>query len=367
MGRQGLLDPHPGSPADVVAAMCGAHAQVMSAGEASVALRMPGASRATVQEALWERGELVKTFGPRGTVHLLPARDLAVWTGALSSVPPARSPFPEEVRLTPERAEAVLAAMADALRDAELTVDELGEAVVAGAGPWAGDLVMPAFQTMWPRWRQAVDLAAARGILCFGRNRGRKVTYTSPARLIPGFAPAAGGEKELARMFLRAYGPAMPATFAWWLGVPRAWADSVFEALAGELERVEVEGVPGWVLAGDREFPAEPPRGVRLLPYFDAYAIASRPRERLFPGRAAERALARGQAGNYPVLLVDGVVAGVWHQRRAGRRIHVTAEPLDELSPAHLKELEAQVERLGEVLAGTPELTVGPVTVGPHA
>ena len=26
-----------------------------------------------------------------------------------------------------------------------------------------------------------------------------------------------------------------------------------------------------------------------------------------------------GQAGNYPVVLVDGVVGGVWHQRRSGR------------------------------------------------
>ncbi|NEE50665.1 winged helix DNA-binding domain-containing protein, partial [Streptomyces sp. SID8455] len=78
---------------------------------------------------------------------------------------------------------------------------------------------------------------------------------------------------------------------------------------------------PSWVVAGDTDFAAGPVRGVRLLPYFDAFTIASQPRERLFPGRAFERALAGGQAGNYPVLLVDGTVAGVWHQRRSGRRI----------------------------------------------
>nr|BFE79085.1 hypothetical protein GCM10020093_016860 [Planobispora longispora] len=67
---------------------------------------------------------------------------------------------------------------------------------------------------------------------------------------------------------------------------------------------------------------------MRLLPYFDAYAVGCHPRETVFPGRAAERALAGGQAGCFPVLLVDGVVAGVWHQRRSGRRIDITVEPL---------------------------------------
>ena len=53
--------------------------------------------------------------------------------------------------------------------------------------------------------------------------------------------------------------------------------------------------------------PARPHRGIRLLPYFDAYVVAGQPRKRLYPGAAAARALTpAGQAGNYPVLLVDG-------------------------------------------------------------
>ena len=74
---------------------------------------------------------------------------------------------------------------------------------------------------------------------------------------------------------------------------------------------------PGWQLAGEPATAAA--SGVRLLPYFDAYVVAGQPRALLFPGRAAERALAGGQAGNFPVLLVDGMVAGVWHAKRAGR------------------------------------------------
>ena len=104
-----------------------------------------------------------------------------------------------------------------------------------------------------------------------------------------------------------------------------------------------------------------------LLPYFDAYAVGCHPRERLFPGAAAERALARGQAGNRPVLLVDGVVAGVWHHRHAGRRIDITVEPLTTLTAARRRLLDAEVERLGAILEGAVEARVGAVTVGPHA
>ncbi|MGV9779438.1 winged helix DNA-binding domain-containing protein [Streptosporangium sp. NPDC003464] len=355
-------------PADVVAAMCGAHAQVLSAAELSIGLRVAGLTRADVRRALWDERSLVKTFGPRGTVHLLPTGDLPMWTGALSALP-LRSSHAKNVRLTPGQIDEVVEAIAAVLQDAELTIDELSQEVIAATGPWAGDLVMPGFQDMWPRWRQALATAADRGALCFGPDRGRKVTYTSPRRWLPGFRPADGATAlaGVLKRYLHAYGPATPAQFAQWLAVPRRWAAELFESLAGELERVEVDGTPAWLAAGDGAMPSAPPRGVRLLPYFDAYTVGCHPRELLFPGPAAGRALAGGQAGNFPVLLVDGTAAGVWHQRRSGRRLDITVEPFAPLTAARRSELDAQVERVGEFLEGEPRLTIGTVTVGAHA
>jgi uncharacterized protein YukE len=371
LDRHGLSAPSEGArPAEVVGAICGAHAQVLSAAELSIALRIAGVTRAEVRHALWTERSLVKTFGPRGTVHLLPTWDLPMWTGALSAIPASRSAFPEDVRLTPEQTDVVVEAIAVALEDAELTVDELTEAVVDRAGAWAGDLVMPAFQGMWPRWRQAMATAARRGVLCFGPNRGRNVTYTNPHRWLPGFRPA-DGQAALAavvRRYLHAYGPATPQQFAQWLGAPRRWAAELFGSLSGELQQVEVNGATAWLPAGDTTPRSAAPQGVRLLPYFDAYAVGCQPRELLFPGRAAERALTpSGQAGNYPVLLVDGTVAGVWHQRRSGRRLQVTVEPFGRLTPARRRDLDDQVQRIGQFLEADPDLTIGPVSAGGHA
>jgi hypothetical protein len=342
-------------PVRVVRAMCGAHAQVMSAAVLSIGLRT-NLTRQQVRDALWVDRTLVKTRGPRGTVHLLPTADLPMWTGALAGLPQ------RSVLLTGEQRAEVVAAIADALRDAELTGDELTEAVVERTGPWAGDRVMDAFGgTPWPRWVEAMGAASNLGAMCFAPNKGRKVAYTSPQRWLPGFTPAADGAVELLRSYLRSYGPATQAHFAKWLAAPKRWVNELFER--ADLEQVD----GGWVVRGDVSWPDEPPGGVRLLPYFDAYVVGSHPREEVFPGRAFERALSGGQAGNFPVVLVDGVVAGVWHQKRSGRRIVVTVELFGTLSKARLAELDRQVARVGEFLEGRPELTIGTVAVGGHA
>jgi hypothetical protein len=67
------------------------------------------------------------------------------------------------------------------------------------------------------------------------------------------------------------------------------------------------------------------------------------------------------------VLLIDGTAGGVWHQRRSGRKLDITVEPLARLAASQRRELDGQVERLGEFLGAEPRLTIGPVTVGSHA
>ena len=136
------------------------------------------------------------------------------------------------------------------------------------------------------------------------------------------------------------------------------------------MTKINSDGTPAWLARGDTEMTQEEDvkGSVLVLPNFDAYTVGSHPRSRLFPGKAAMRALApSGQAGNYPVLLIDGVVAGVWHQRRSGRQIEVTVEPLTRLVAGQRRALEHQVDRIGEIFEGKARLNVGTVTAGAHA
>src|SRR5215472_7634686 len=290
MTRHKLIQPATDlGPEGIAGAMCGAHAQVLSAAELSIGRRIAGATRSDVRHALWDNRTLVKTFGPRGTVHLLPTTDLPMWTGAFSALPSSVPIHPDGVRFTPEQADEVVAAIGDALATAELTVDELTEVIADRTGRWAVERTMEGFGDKWPRWRQLTSTAAHRGMLCFGPDRGRRVVYTSPRRWLPGFRPADGDAalRALVTRYLHAYGPAKPRHFARWLGIPPRPAAVLFGAMPGELERVELDGEPGWTLAGDTATPHRPHRGIRLLPYFDAYLVAGQPRERLYPGAAA--------------------------------------------------------------------------------
>lgn len=129
-------------------------------------------------------------------------------TGALSALPSSVSAHPGGVRFTLGQAEEVIAAIGAALADAELTVDELTEAIADRTGDWAVEQTVEAFQSRWPRWRQLTSTAAHRGMLCFGPDRGRKVTYTNPHRWLPGFRPADGDTalRTLVSCYLHAYG-----------------------------------------------------------------------------------------------------------------------------------------------------------------
>ena len=353
-------------------AMCGAHAQIMAAAELSLGIRCPGVSRSDVREALWADKTLVKTYGPRGTVHLLPAEDLPLWLAALAAVP-HQVAVPDTMAMTEDQTEAVIKAIGDAVAEAGdrgLTIAELSEQVPTRAGSWAGDLVMPAFQQMWPRWRQSLTAAANRGAVIFGPDRGRLVTYRSPAGPLSG-RPAPAASQALAwllRGYLLSYGPARPRDFARWLAGPVRWAEQLFAELSGELTEVEFADAAAFVVRGDTGIAADRADSVRLLPYFDAFVVGSHPRELLFPGKVAARALSpSGQAGNYPTLLIGGEVAGVWHGKRAGSTITITVEPLRRLTARHRAALDEAADRIGSISEAKPSLTIGEVLVGGHA
>ena len=73
--------------AGVVSRACGIQAQVLSAAELALSARIPDLRVADVRAALWEHRSLVKTYGPRGTIHLLAAADLPLYMAALSDHP----------------------------------------------------------------------------------------------------------------------------------------------------------------------------------------------------------------------------------------------------------------------------------------
>jgi hypothetical protein len=175
MARQALTQPATDlGPAEVAALVGGAHARSAAPASAGSGGASPGATRTDIQRALWEDRSLVKTCGPRGTVHLLPAADLAMGTGALQGSASVRwRPIPPPVRFTPGQAQEVIAAIGEALADAQgdRRGADRGDHGYSdrGVGRRADD---GGGGGRWPRWHQLTSTAAHRGRLCFGPTQG---------------------------------------------------------------------------------------------------------------------------------------------------------------------------------------------------
>src|SRR5256885_2044373 len=74
-----------GSELRVAGRICGLHAQLLSSAAPSLLARVESATLEAFQRALWRERRLVKIWAMRGTLHLVPARDLPVYLGALGT------------------------------------------------------------------------------------------------------------------------------------------------------------------------------------------------------------------------------------------------------------------------------------------
>jgi Winged helix DNA-binding domain len=180
-----------------------------------------------------------------------------------------------------------------------------------------------------------------RGVLAIVGREGRSAIFGLPPEAAAVKDPGA----ELARRFLRAYGPARPKLFADWAGLASSHAAALWDR-AGDMIAVDLDGTKAGALAGDREALAAKPKigGVRLLANLDPLH-AGRDRELLVPDPAVRKRIWKVLGGPGTVL-VNGEILGLWRPAKKGKRLVVTVKAIGKLSKATKDELAAEAERL---------------------
>jgi hypothetical protein len=119
---------------------------------------------------------------------------------------------------------------------------------------------------------------------------------------------------ELARRWLRSFGPAPVSDLQWWGG----WTGGQTKAALAALPTVEVDldGQPGLALADDLSFPGEIQAVASLLPALDPTPMGWQGRD-WFLGQ--HRAALFDRTGNIgPTVWWEGRVVGGWAQRASG-------------------------------------------------
>jgi hypothetical protein len=288
----------------------------------------------------------------RGTLHLLPASELPLWYGALSTSTRYLRPkaWKNYFGVTLKELDQISQAIGEAVNDCLLTRGELAVKVgrITGSRKFAKKLAAGS-------WGTILKPAAFAGRLCFGPSKGQLVCFTHPgswAAMAPLVDPETAA-KQVTRRFLSAYGPANYHELArWWGGGGVATARQWLASLKEEVAPVEVDGKQAWMLAEDvgeiRE--ASIQRSVRLLPAFDQYVIgASRHAEHLMTG-GARSLVYRPQGWISPVLLVNGFMQGVWRHEVKGNRVEVAVTPFIKVPRWVRPDAEEEAGRLAEFL-----------------
>jgi hypothetical protein len=246
-------------------------------------------------------------------VFVVAARDLAVFSlGTLPETPGGL-----------RRAEDLAARLRELLRDGRtMTYGEAGRAL--GVHP------------------NSLRYAAATGTVLIRWEGARQPTIRT---VPPPDVDPRDARLELARRYLRVYGPATPGGFARWAGLGPRQGVAAFEALGSSLVSVRTPVGEGSILASDEAMlrdPPGPPAPARLLPSGDAYFLLQGPdRELLVPD--ARRRAALWTPRVWPgAVLAGGEIVGTW--RRADRAI--TVAPWRRLTGAARDAIVAEAESL---------------------
>ena len=334
----------------------GLHAQVMSSAEWIAWCRVADIREGDVTRLLWQERRLIKTWAMRHTLHLVAAADYWAWIGAASSLRGYIAPtWLRQLGLSSEELEAVIEATGEALSQGPLTRSELAAEVARMTGnPRVEALLQQS-------WGLLLKPACMKGLLCFSEGEGTGSRFVHPELHLRKKKPARPrtGLKAIARQFFATNGPATEKEFARWLGLDVAGTRQSIAGLADELEMVDLEGTPAWMIAGHaaEARQATPERTVRLLPSFDPYVFAG--------GLAPERYLRGGHykqiykasAWYAPVLFAQGGFAGVWSWKKAGSRLTVTIEPFRSPAGWLKKGAEQEAELLAHSMDRKLELT----------
>jgi hypothetical protein len=289
------------------AAWAGLQDSMPLAAVASIHARVEGTG-----PSAWEDPSLVQLWGPRFSVFVVPARDLAVFSlGTLPDDAKGR-----------RRAEDLAARLHAVLGGERMNYEAAGHAL--GVHP------------------NSLRYAAATGTVLIRWEGARRPTvWTVP----PPEVDPSDARLELARRYLHVYGPATPEAFGQWSGIgPRPGA-AAFEALRGSLTPVRTPVGDAWMLTRDeaalRAAPA-PPAPARLLPSGDAYfLLQGADRDLLVPDAARRRELWTSRVWPGGVL-VAGEIVGTW--RRADTVL--TVQPWRRLSRAERDAVAAEADSL---------------------
>ena len=348
LASQGLAGPGLGSVPAAVRWMAAMQAQDLQSALWAVGQRVPGSRIAEVRSAL-DRGEVVRSWPMRGTLHFLAPEDLK-WVLAITSERHIRGIAGRHREL------GISAPDVDAAAEAAL------ELVSGGASASRAEVFQAFERAGQPAGGQRgihlLGMLCQRGLLVQGPLAGNQQLVVAFEDWIPEsrILDREEGTAEWLLRYLRSHGPATVRDFSWWSGIPLMEVRAALALVRGQLEELEFEGIRYWLSPEtaallDGGVPAG--RGVLALPGFDEFLLGYADRSLVLAPEHANKIVPGGNGIFRRTLIAGGRVVGTWAVSRTGRTVMVVPEPFDdvnELRPAAQRSFELQAAKYRKFL-----------------
>jgi hypothetical protein len=300
---------------------------------AAARTKTPARAVAALERALYEDRTLVRTLCMRRTMFVLPVELVPVVQAACTDalVPRERKRLVQMIEaqgITKDgarwlrRVEAETVAAIEARGEATAAqlakdVPGLREKLSFGEGKtWGGSVGLSTRVLFLLSTEQRIVRARPNGGWTSSQYRWAPMDAWLPAGIPSLAAPEA--RAELARRWLRTFGPGTLTDLKWWSG----WTVAQTKAALAAVEAVEVGldgpgGDTGWVLPDDIARVRAPKPWVALLPGLDPTTMGWKERGWYLGDHGRTLFDRNGNAG--PTAWVDGRIVGGWTQRPDGR------------------------------------------------
>jgi hypothetical protein len=337
-------------PVEVARTIAGAQAQDQYASPLTFRSRTRRLTAADVDRARTEERSPLRTWVMRMTIHLIPTDD-AGWL-----LPLFEPGIEKWSRRRLEQLGVSPTAQGKALRAIERALGAEGPIT----RPEAAERVAAAGIELDTQTRMHIALlAVTSGVACLGPDRGKRTCLVrredwigKPPRFDRDAALA-----ELARRYLRAFGPATERDFAYWSGLGLGEVRTALDGIAEQLTESRV-GEETMLSVRGRQSRLPPTGQVRLLGAFDTYMLGYRSRD--FAVQYEHVAAVKEGGGGWirPVIVRDGAVIGGWRYTRKGGRVEVSLNSPESLPAAVRKAIDAEVADIGR-FEGLPTTLAG--------
>ncbi len=315
LAAQLLAGPRAATPVEAVRRLTAVQGQDYPGALTSVALRTAARSRADVLAAL-DRGEIVRSWPMRGTLHLTAAEDLPwlldlLGERALAGVAKRRAALGLTDADVARADEAVVAALSGGHR---LSRTALLAAIEAAGVPVTGQR---GYHLLWH--------AAQTGRSCLGPTADGEQQFVLLSEWVPEPRRLEREEAlgELAGRFFAGHGPATVHDLARWSGLPVRDARAGVAGARAQLESTTVDGAEHLLDPATPERLAacrEEARGTLLLPGFDEFVLGYGDRSAVLEPEFATRIVPGNNGMFLSTVVVDGRIVGTWRYEGRGAR-----------------------------------------------